>query len=144
LLQKFDTLDINHDDQLSFNESKFSKAIFDKIDLNKDSSITVDELKQEKTHLEEELNALKMPVNTNKNDSVGLSSEVQSTIVTTTPQQPIISSTVITTSSVQAISSTAVVTSSPTQSTLMKASPSSINSELEDIMNDLAEAAEFQ
>lgn len=131
---------MNKDDRLSINETKFAKVTFDKIDTNGDSYITVDELKNEITHLEDKLNALKMPVSTNVDDSysVGLSSRVH---FMTTTSQPVISSTVVATSPVIVASSTAVIASSSAQSTLTKASPSSsTSSELDEIMNDLAEA----
>ena len=120
-------------DKLRLNETGLQKIMFDKIDKNHDSTLTVDEVKDLMANLEEKLNALE----TNSH-MVTLSSGVQLVSTMTaveTTSQPVVSSQVDISLSTTVISSSADISSSPVaaQSTLLKASPSSIGDLIEDL-----------
>ena len=125
-------------DKLRLNETGLQKSMFDKIDKNRDSALTVDEVKDLIANLEEKLNALETSASIDSSHMVTVSSGVQlvstMTIMETT-SQPIVSSAVDISLSTTVISSSADISSSPVaaQSTLLKASPSSIGDLIEDL-----------
>ena len=151
LINKFDLLDKDDDNQLTVNESGFSQSLFDMLDSNKDTFITPEEIQQQIAYLQIKLDTLQLSTtdtgSTNKTSNISevstiktepLTTEATPTVLSTNESQPLTEATptVLATSESQPLteavpsaSETVVITSSPgLNSTSLTVSPTSTTS----------------